>query len=205
MELARASSRPAIAQPTTVYTRCASTSLAQYADVMKIPAIERLLSSGSTNLVREAWDRLQGLPGGKRLFSTLVGRTAPYTGSMGARVEVVREGFSRVVLPDRPHVRNHLRSIHAVALCNLAELTGNVAVAYSMPDDARFIVAGLEIEYVKKARGAITGECNCEIPQSNERCEFAVPVVMRDHEGDVVAKCTLRTLVGPKKKSSSRP
>jgi len=33
---------------------------------------------------------------------------------------------------------------------------GNVALAYSLPDDGRFIVSGLEIEYVKKARGTIT-------------------------------------------------
>jgi acyl-coenzyme A thioesterase PaaI-like protein len=98
----------------------------------------------------------------------------------------------------RPKVRNHLNSVHAVALVNLAELTGNLALAYSMPDDARFIVAGLTVDYAKKARGLITGTCTCPVPGTNARIEYAVPVVLKDAAGDVVATCTLRTLVGPK-------
>ena len=60
-------------------------------------------------------------------------------------------GRSTVVMRDRRSVRNHLRSVHAVALANLVELTANVALSYSMPDDARFIVAGMELDYIKKA------------------------------------------------------
>ena len=54
--------------------------------------------------------------------------------------------------------------MHAVALTNFGELTGNVAMAYTMPDDARFIVAGLSIEYVKKAYGEVTGESHRPAP-----------------------------------------
>jgi acyl-coenzyme A thioesterase PaaI-like protein len=128
-----------------------------------VAPLSRLLPSVEShgNVVRDAWDRLHAIPGGKALFSRMIGTMAPYTGSMGARVEDVGSGYSRVVLPDRRPVRNHLRCIHAIALANLAELTGNVAVAYTLPDDARFIVAGMDIEYLKKARGPITGECQC--------------------------------------------
>lgn len=153
---------------------------------------------GPTNVIREAWDRLGRVPGGKRIFSRFVGMAAPYTGTIGAEVVALSEGHAKVELRDRRAVRNHLRSVHAVALVNLAELTGNVALAYSLPDDARFIVAGLEIEYVKKARGTITGVCDCPVPTSNERHEYPVLVEMFDASNEVVARCTLRTLVGPK-------
>jgi acyl-coenzyme A thioesterase PaaI-like protein len=102
-------------------------------------------------------------------------------------------------MADRRRVRNHLRSVHAVALVNLAELTGNAAMAYSMPDDARFIVAGLSIEYVKKARGTITAESHCPIPENNEKATYEVPVVLRNDSGEEVARATLQTLIGPKK------
>ena len=151
------------------------------------------------NPIRAAWDRLHQLPGGSRAFSRLVGMMAPYTGSIGAQVVDLELGRSRVVLHDRRSVRNHLRSVHAIALCNLAELTGNVAMAYSLPDDARFIVAGLSIEYLKKARGTITGTCDCPVPTSSERREYPVDVVMRDPSGETVATARLRTLVGPKR------
>ena len=107
-------------------------------------------------------------------------------------------GFARVELDDRRKLRNHLRSVHAVALVNLAELTGNLALSYSLPDDARFIVTGLTIDYVKKARGTITGTSECPVPTTSERHEYEVPVVMTDSSGEVVARATLRSLVGPK-------
>jgi acyl-coenzyme A thioesterase PaaI-like protein len=159
------------------------------------------IAEGNKNFVRAAWDRLHGLPGGKRVFSSMIGRAAPYTGTIGSRVVELARGHSRVELTDRKAVRNHLRSVHAVALVNLAELTGNVAVAYSLPDDARFIVAGLEIAYLKKARGTITGVCDVDVPQTSERHEMPVVVDMLDSSGDVVARATLRTLIGPKKKN----
>jgi len=159
-----------------------------------VPSVER-----EGNLIRDAWDRLHRLPGGRRVFSKLVGVAAPYTGSIGARVVELGRGHSRVVLDDRREVRNHLRSIHAVALANLAELTGNVAVAYSLPDDARFIVAGMSIDYVKKARGAITGTCDVDLPDTSARREIEVPVELRDQSGELVARARLRTLIGPKR------
>ena len=118
------------------------------------PAVPKL--DGSRNLIRQAWDLLSRLPGGKAVFSRLVGRMAPYTGTIHAQVTVLRAGYAEVAMADRRAVRNHLDCVHAIALANLAELAGNVALAYSLPDDARFIVSGMEIEYVKKARGTIT-------------------------------------------------
>ncbi|MEM9069201.1 MAG: DUF4442 domain-containing protein [Myxococcota bacterium] len=162
-----------------------------------IPALS--VEASDRNFVRDAWNRLSSLPGGKRVFSELVGRAAPYTATIGARVEELEVGRSKVTLRDRPAVRNHLRCVHAVALVNLAELTGNVALAYSMPDDARFIVAGLSIDYLKKARGTITGHCECPVVTSNERREYDVKVSLRNPSGEEVAVATLKTLVGPKK------
>jgi uncharacterized protein (TIGR00369 family) len=152
------------------------------------------------NVVRSLWDRLAAMPGGKYLFSVLIGQAAPYSGSIGARVVELREGYAKVTLADRRKVRNHLRSVHAVALVNLCEITGNVALAYALPDDARFILAGLSIQYLRKARGTITGECQCPVPRSSLKTTYHVPVVLRDESGQEVARATLESLVGPKQK-----
>lgn len=151
------------------------------------------------NPLRTLWDRLSAVPGGRTVFSFLVGRAAPYTGTIRAKIVTLRKGHAEVVMKDRPSVRNHLRSVHAVALANLCELTGNVALAYSLPDDARFIVAGMRLEYVKKARGPITGTSDCPVPETAERRNWEVPVVLRDAQGEVVVRAWLDTLVGPKK------
>jgi uncharacterized protein (TIGR00369 family) len=157
------------------------------------------IASSETNFVRDLWDRLHALPGGKRVFSTLIGQAAPYTATIGAQVEELTRGHAEVIMRDRRRVRNHLRSVHAVALVNLAELTGNIALTYCLPDDARFIVAGLSIEYLKKARGTIRGVSDCPIPETSEKREYTVPVELKNEAGEVVARATLRSLVGPKR------
>ncbi len=174
-------------------------------NVLKAPrkAAAALLPSSDQlgRFVRESWRRLSEVPGGKGVFSRIVGLTAPYTGTIHAQVEELERGRAKVSMKDRRGVRNHLNSVHAVALVNLAELTGNIAIAFSMPDDARFIVAGLSIDYVKKARGTITGICECPIPETNARQEYLVPVQMFDAGGELVATATLKTLIGPRKKA----
>jgi acyl-coenzyme A thioesterase PaaI-like protein len=156
------------------------------------------LEDPSRNLVREAWDRLAKLPGGKWAFSKAIGRIAPYSGTVGAVVDELRPGFASVVLEDRPAVRNHLNCVHAIALVNLAEIAGNVALSYALSSEARFIVAGLSIDYVKKARGTIRAVGTCPESLPSDRREYLVPVVMTNVEGEVVARAELRTLVGPK-------
>ena len=158
---------------------------------------------GSRNLIKQAWDFLSVIPGGKVLFSRLIGRMAPYSGTVHAHVEVLRPGYCEARMADRRSVRNHLDCVHAIALANLAELAGNVALAYSLPDDARFIVSGMEIEYTKKARGTITAVGEPPVPRTSTRAAYEVPVTLRDAAGEQVARAVLHSLVGPKPGSAS--
>lgn len=162
---------------------------------------ERLRTMGVGAWIREGWQRLHGLPGGRRIFSRLLGLAIPYTGSIGAEVLTLEPGYARVALDDRRAVRNHLDSIHAIALTNLGELTGNLALVAALPDDGRFIVTKLAIEYKKKARGRIVAECRCEPPTSTERREYELLVTMRDAQDVVVASLVLTTLVGTTRSS----
>ena len=61
-----------------------------------IPAPEQRLQT--------AWRRLAPYPGGKWLFSRLLGWTAPYSGTIGARVVELEPGYARVTLRDRKSV-----------------------------------------------------------------------------------------------------
>jgi acyl-coenzyme A thioesterase PaaI-like protein len=149
--------------------------------------------------LRRSWELMQHLPFGRQLFSKAIGRIAPYTGSIDAVVLELAPGRARVALEDRRSVRNHLKCIHAIALANLAELAGNSALAFSMPSDARFIVAGMSIDYKKKARGRIVAEATCPAIADNARAEYEVTITMRDQAGDIVAESKLKSLVGPQR------
>jgi uncharacterized protein (TIGR00369 family) len=153
--------------------------------------------AGPRNAIRLLWDQLRDLPAGPRLFGLLMSRAIPYTGSISPRVVELRSGFARVAMADRPSLRNHLQSLHAVALANLAEYTGNLALAYSLPDGARFIVKNMSIDYLKKARGRIVAECHCPVPKTSEALDYPLEVTLRNPANEVVARATLSTRVGP--------
>ncbi len=104
-----------------------------------------------------------------------------------------------MILRDRRKIRNHLRSIHAIALCNLGEMVTGLALMNSLPDNTRGILTGISVDYLKKARGRLTAECFCTIPDSSEQHEYTLRGEIRDTTGDPVATVSARWLIGPEK------
>jgi len=126
----------------------------------------------------------------------MLGRMVPYTGALGARVEVLEPGHARVTLRDRRGVRNHLGSVHAVALANLAEVTSGLAMLTSLPENARGIVVHIGVEYLKKARGTLTAECRCAAPSGIEETVTVTSNVM-NAANEVVARAQVQWLIRP--------
>ena len=147
--------------------------------------------------LRASWRRLAKLPGGKTLFSLLVGWMTPYSGTIGARVAELEPGRCRVTLRDRRRVRNHLASVHAMALANLAEMTSGLAVLVGLPAGVQGIVTGFSISYLKKARGLLTAECRVSGLNVTSEQEYEAPVSITDTQGDVVAHATARWRLRP--------
>lgn len=156
---------------------------------MTTPLSDRLLA---------LWRRLAPLPGGRWLFARLVARTVPYSGSIGARVELLEPGLARLTLSDRRGVRNHLRSVHAVALLNLGELTSGLAMLTALPPGVRSIVTHIEADYVKKARGRLMATCRAAPPgEVTTPVDHVVEAVIADAEGDLVARVRVRWRLAP--------
>jgi acyl-coenzyme A thioesterase PaaI-like protein len=147
------------------------------------------------NVIRSWWDRLSPRPGGRYAFDLLIGRIVPYTGTIHPRVLELGAGHARVAMRERRRVRNHLASVHAIALANLAEITGGLAMAYALPPEARGIVLGLEMEYLKKARGSLLAAADFEPPHPAPKQEYTLDVDVRDGAGDIVARGRVRWLL----------
>lgn len=138
--------------------------------------------------VRRLWDRLSPLPGGRWLFSRVLGWIVPYSGALGARVEALEPGRCRAELRDRRRVRNHLDSVHAVALVNLGELVTGLATVTALPPGVRAIVVELRAQYGKKARGRLSAECRTEVAAVGATREHVARAEIRDRAGDTVAR-----------------
>jgi acyl-coenzyme A thioesterase PaaI-like protein len=137
-----------------------------------------------------AWNRLHRVPGGTWIFSRLLGWKVPYTGSIGAHVRELGPGHARITLRDRRAVRQHLGSVHAVALLNLGEVTSGLAMLAALPPGVRGIVTRLSAEYPRKARGLLTAVSRVTVPAVTGPTEVTVMAEITDESGDLVCRVT---------------
>lgn len=147
--------------------------------------------------VQRAWRALSGVPGGRWLFSVFVGLTAPYTRTIGGRVQELRAGFCRVTLRDRWSVRNHLNSVHAIALANVGEMSSGLAMMATMAPGVRGIPVRIEMAYLKKARGLLSAETSVTLPAITGETEHPVTCEIFDASRTCVATCTVTWRLAP--------
>ena len=121
----------------------------------------------------------------------------PYTRSIRCTVVQFEPGYAEVLLHDRWRVRNHLRSVHAIALATLGELATGLSLIGGLSPRLRAILTGLDVRYTKKARGPLLAEARCTVPEIVSEVDHAVEATIRDSDGDTVAIVTAHWLLSP--------
>lgn len=148
--------------------------------------------------VLRLWQQWGNTALGRRIYSRLLGRLVPYSGSIKPQVVHLEPGRAEIVMTDRHSLRNHLHSIHAIALANLGELASGLAMIAALPKDVKAIVVRLEIEYLKKARGTLTATGSAS-PARNITAESDALACceIHDADGDIVAKVSAHWRLRP--------
>lgn len=131
--------------------------------------------------------RLGGSAPGRWLFTRLVCWRAPYFASIAPTIEALEAGRCVVRLRDRRRVRNHIGTVHAIALCNAAELAGGLATDAAMPPTLRWIPKGMQVRYLKKAQGILRATAMVAIPDATLAAhELHAFVEVRNGDNEVV-------------------
>jgi acyl-coenzyme A thioesterase PaaI-like protein len=142
---------------------------------------------------------------GDRIFSFAFSQVAPYFWTIRPRFTVIEPNHAEVVIPKRRGVKNHIGTVHAIALCNGLEAAMGVLAEASIPQDKRWIPKGMEVSYTAKATTDITciaetdpGEWTGDaLPEQGGDVAVRVRGVRTD--GTVVIEGTIRLWVAPKK------
>ena len=96
---------------------------------------------------------------------------------------MLEQGFVSVEIPFTKEVTNHLGTMHAIALCNAAELAGGLMTNVSIPDGARWIPKGMEVKYLTKAKTNVTAIADGRNIDWTQPGDIQVPVSIKDIEG----------------------
>ena len=148
----------------------------------------------------DAWNRCERMPLGKYVFSRAICFKAPYFSSIAPRFVELRQGFARVAMKKRRAVTNHIGTVHAIAMCNLAEIAAGTLTEASIPVSMRWLPKGMQVEYLKKAETDV--EATATLPTVEEGAARDVPVVVevKDRAGTVVCRATITMWITPRKK-----
>ena len=150
--------------------------------------------------VLRLYDKITRKPFGHWLFSRLICFKAPYFGSIKPRMTLLEPNRAEATIAHRRRVTNHLGTVHAIALCNLAEFIGGLMTDVSIPASMRWIPKGMTVEYLKKAVGTQHGVATPEFPprEAAEGYELPVNVVVTDPQGEAVFRARISMWVSPK-------
>jgi acyl-coenzyme A thioesterase PaaI-like protein len=155
---------------------------------------------GAGSAALRLFERHGGSAAGRWLVSKLICFKAPYFASIQPRLESLAPGRCSARIRHRRSVQNHIGTVHAIALCNLAEFCGGLATDAAMTPAIRWIPKGMSVRYLKKANGEMHAEAILdEIGDVGAGAERIANVVLRDKSGEAVFDAKIVMWVSPKK------
>jgi acyl-coenzyme A thioesterase PaaI-like protein len=136
------------------------------------------------------WKRLAERPGGTRLFSAAAMVRVPYFASIVPHVVHMEPGFAEVTVPKWFFLYNHLRTVHAIASCNAAEMAMGMLMEATVPTSHRWIPKAMNVQYLEKATTSLRAQARLDpVPDFDamtDGVDVVVPVGVIDRAGTEV-------------------
>ncbi len=154
--------------------------------------LEQYIPSKSPLL--KLWKKFGKNAFGRFLVSKIVCFMAPYFSSIKPRFIKVKPGCVELSIKKRRRVHNHIKTVHAIAMCNAAELAAGTCLDVSLKANMRWIPVGMTVQYLKMAKTDLTAVCQIEHFDWSEAQDVVMPVGVFDADGQEVfhADITMR-------------
>ena len=146
-----------------------------------------------------AWRRMAAWPFGPMLFSRAVCWKAPYFASIRPRFVALAPGEARVAMRKRRAVTNHIGTVHAIAMCNLAELAAGTMTEVTIPPAMRWLPKAMHVEYLRKAETDVEAHATMPAVEAGAAREVPATVEIRDAAGTPVCRAVITMWVSPRK------
>ena len=153
------------------------------------------------NRILKLQDQLKNVPFGNSIFSGILARFAPYFTTIKPKVEELRPNYMRASMKKRKAVHNHLKTVHAIAMCNLCEFTGGILMEASIPKHRRWIPVAMTVNYVAKAKTDLTAICDLSDVDWDTCSEVICNVSVRDTSDVEVMNAAITMKVSDKPKN----
>ncbi len=152
------------------------------------------------NRALQLWRTFNRLPMGAWIFSRILCLKAPYFSSISPHFEVLEPGQCKVSIKNRRAVQNHIGTVHAIAMCNMAELAAGTMVEVSIPPTHRWIPKGMSVQYLKKAETNLLATAQfAQSPSYGSAQSVIVNVSVTDTAGQQVFAAQIDIWVAPKR------
>ncbi len=119
-------------------------------------------------------------------FTAAVCQFAPYFSTITPSFTELRPGHAEATVPFRREITNHLGTVHAIALCNAAELVAGTMTDASIPAGHRWIPKGMTVQYLAKAKTGVRAVADGSQVPWMEPGDHEVPVDIFDDSGTKV-------------------
>jgi acyl-coenzyme A thioesterase PaaI-like protein len=136
---------------------------------------------------------------GNELFSQKICKIAPYFSTIDPQFVDLKPGYCEVIMPNTRKVHNHLGTVHAIAMCNLAEIAAGIMTDVSILDTYRWIPVGMKVRYLAKAKTSLRGIADGRSIDWSTTGEIEIPVSITDTRAIEVCAVVITVKVSLKK------
>jgi len=123
---------------------------------------------------------------GAEQFTAAICQFAPYFSTITPQFVDLQPNRAEATVPFRREITNHLGTVHAIALCNAAELVAGTMTDASIPVGARWIPKGMTVQYLAKAKTDVRAVADGSQVNWHQPGDHEVPVDIFDTQGTKV-------------------